>query len=416
MNKIIAGKRQMLIQKEEMPAFRKNSIIYGKILEKSGDLAVIQIGDTKLKAMIDSSLPSSGTYWYEVKSSKEGNSVLLKMLTKANGRDEPSDAPQFILKLLKEANIARTKEHVDFLQRVLREHPGITRKDLQQVLQHAADSGSDHPAKLMSSLSFALKNNLPLSDAVINSLCEVQSRVTLYDQLKQLNSVIETEKLPLNALKAQIGSMVAQDFANNANNLAGVLSFFQKQLGLKGEISLLQQLAKGADLIHQEDSLKLLLLTASQNQTNQAVKEKIDQLISKLNGQALLGADQGITQHCFMQIPLHYGQFQSDLNIEWTGRKNERGEIDPDYCRVLFYLNMNVLKDIMIDLHIQNRIMTVTIYNQFKDPSLIEILHKMEVNEQIPEELYQAVAEIFSFIYHVDKEAETMSEKSKGQD
>jgi hypothetical protein len=87
MNKIIAGKSQILIQKEEMPAFRKNSIIYGKILEKSGDLAVIQIGDSKLKAMIDSSLPSSGTYWFEVKSSKEGNSVLLKMLSKADDRN-----------------------------------------------------------------------------------------------------------------------------------------------------------------------------------------------------------------------------------------------------------------------------------------------------------------------------------------
>jgi flagellar biosynthesis protein len=51
-----------------------------------------------------------------------------------------------------------------------------------------------------------------------------------------------------------------------------------------------------------------------------------------------------------------------------------------------------------------------------EDPSLIEILHKMEVNEQIPEELYQAVAEIFSFLYQVDKEAETMSEKSKELD
>lgn len=40
----------------------------------------------------------------------------------------------------------------------------------------------------------------------------------------------------------------------------------------------------------------------------------------------------------------------------------------------------------------------------------------MEVNEQIPEELYQAAAEIFSFIYHVDKVAETMSEKNKGID
>lgn len=201
MNKIIAGKRQILLQKEEMPAFRRNSIVYGEILEKSGDLAVIQIGDSKLKAMIDSSLPSSGTYWFEVKSSKEGNSVLLKMLSKADVPEDPSDAPQFILKLLKESNAARTKDYADFLQRMLRENPGISRKDLQQLLQHAAETGNDNPAKLMSSISFALKNNLPLSPAVINSLNEVQSSETLYDQLKQLISVIETENLPLHALK-----------------------------------------------------------------------------------------------------------------------------------------------------------------------------------------------------------------------
>ncbi|WP_191561733.1 EscU/YscU/HrcU family type III secretion system export apparatus switch protein [Metabacillus idriensis] len=41
-----------------------------------------------------------------------------------------------------------------------------------------------------------------------------------------------------------------------------------------------------------------------------------------------------------------------------------------------------------------------------EDPSLIEVLHIMEVDEQIPEELYLAVAEIFSFIYQVDKQAE----------
>lgn len=51
-----------------------------------------------------------------------------------------------------------------------------------------------------------------------------------------------------------------------------------------------------------------------------------------------------------------------------------------------------------------------------EDPSLIEVLHKMEVNEQIPEELYQTVAEIFSFLYLADKEAETMQVNDKGRD
>lgn len=38
-----------------------------------------------------------------------------------------------------------------------------------------------------------------------------------------------------------------------------------------------------------------------------------------------------------------------------------------------------------------------------EDPSLVEVLNKLEINEQIPENLYQAVAEIFAFIYRTDQ-------------
>ncbi|QED47527.1 EscU/YscU/HrcU family type III secretion system export apparatus switch protein [Cytobacillus dafuensis] len=38
-----------------------------------------------------------------------------------------------------------------------------------------------------------------------------------------------------------------------------------------------------------------------------------------------------------------------------------------------------------------------------EDPSLIELLGKLNINEQIPEELYQAVAEVFAFVYKTDQ-------------
>ncbi|MHA6258693.1 FlhB-like flagellar biosynthesis protein [Sporosarcina sp. CAU 1771] len=39
-----------------------------------------------------------------------------------------------------------------------------------------------------------------------------------------------------------------------------------------------------------------------------------------------------------------------------------------------------------------------------EDPSLIEILGQLNIDESIPEELYKAVSEVFAYIYHVDKE------------
>ncbi|SDN27494.1 EscU/YscU/HrcU family type III secretion system export apparatus switch protein [Alkalicoccus daliensis] len=39
-----------------------------------------------------------------------------------------------------------------------------------------------------------------------------------------------------------------------------------------------------------------------------------------------------------------------------------------------------------------------------EDSSLVELLSQLEVNEKIPDNLYEVVAEIFAFIYKVDKE------------
>ena len=39
-----------------------------------------------------------------------------------------------------------------------------------------------------------------------------------------------------------------------------------------------------------------------------------------------------------------------------------------------------------------------------KDESLIALLSEVDINERIPEELYGVVAELFAFIYQLDKE------------
>ncbi|MFD1414612.1 EscU/YscU/HrcU family type III secretion system export apparatus switch protein [Oceanobacillus jeddahense] len=41
-----------------------------------------------------------------------------------------------------------------------------------------------------------------------------------------------------------------------------------------------------------------------------------------------------------------------------------------------------------------------------EDPSLVEVLAELNINEQIPEELFQVVSEVFAFIYQTDKQTE----------
>lgn len=39
-----------------------------------------------------------------------------------------------------------------------------------------------------------------------------------------------------------------------------------------------------------------------------------------------------------------------------------------------------------------------------EDKSLVALLSELNINEQIPDELYHAVAEVFSYIYHIDQQ------------
>ena len=47
----------------------------------------------------------------------------------------------------------------------------------------------------------------------------------------------------------------------------------------------------------------------------------------------------------------------------------------------------------------------------YEDPNLVQLLGQLDMNESIPEELYQAVAEVFAFIYRLDKEHKNLSRR-----
>ena len=50
-----------------------------------------------------------------------------------------------------------------------------------------------------------------------------------------------------------------------------------------------------------------------------------------------------------------------------------------------------------------------------EDPSLVELLAELNINETIPEGLYEAVAEVFAFIYQADQDAKEGWEHSRGK-
>ncbi len=50
-----------------------------------------------------------------------------------------------------------------------------------------------------------------------------------------------------------------------------------------------------------------------------------------------------------------------------------------------------------------------------KDEDLIELLSQIDIDKEIPDSMYKAVAEIFSFIYDLSNNKNTIDERLKGK-
>ncbi|WP_339227691.1 hypothetical protein NSQ77_19260 [Oceanobacillus sp. FSL K6-2867] len=116
-----------------------------------------------------------------------------------------------------------------------------------------------------------------------------------------------------------------------------------------------------------QQSLKAMLLQFVQ-QSNGAVQEKAGQLLHFINGMQLNAINETESMiQASLQIPAEKLGLVNDLELEFESRKTEDGNVNPDYCRILFYLELNQLKQTIIDMHIQKRSVTVTIYNDIQE-------------------------------------------------
>ncbi|WJY28754.1 hypothetical protein [Sporosarcina trichiuri] len=126
---------------------------------------------------------------------------------------------------------------------------------------------------------------------------------------------------------------------------------------------------KEPDIQQIQDSLKPHLVALLQNSSaGPALREAAEAAVSRLNGPPLQSVDTGAQQQIIMQLPLTLQGSRIDATLEWNGRLKDDGKIDPDHARVLFYLDLEALKKTVVDMQVQNKVITLTIFNG--DPRL----------------------------------------------
>jgi hypothetical protein len=151
---------------------------------------------------------------------------------------------------------------------------------------------------------------------------------------------------------------------------------FLSALGLSYEQQLSEVLKDGEiGKAQVSETLKSLVLRLLNENPPPAVKEAAELVLNKLTGFQLLSQEAGPIQQLVVQIPFMLGGKTNELTMQWSGKKTEDGKIDADFCRVLFYLKLKHLDDVIVDMQVQNRIMSVQIFNE--NPTLRKMAEEM---------------------------------------
>lgn len=144
---------------------------------------------------------------------------------------------------------------------------------------------------------------------------------------------------------------------------------FLSSLGLSYERDLAEAFKDSIeDKTQPAESLKPHLIRLLNENPPHAVKEAAEQLLNKITGFQLLSQETGPIQQLIVQMPFIIGGKMSEVTVQWSGQKTEDGQINADFCRVLFYLKLEHLDETIVDMQVQNRILSMQVINQH--PSL----------------------------------------------
>ncbi|HJF31531.1 MAG TPA: hypothetical protein K8V56_07100 [Sporosarcina psychrophila] len=134
-----------------------------------------------------------------------------------------------------------------------------------------------------------------------------------------------------------------------------------RSFGLNYEAGLL---GKEPDFGRLAETLKPQLLALMHDPSvSAALRDAAETVVTRMNGPLLQSGENGVQHQLVMQVPLEFFGKCIDTTLEWNGRMKEDGKIDPDFARILFYLELESIEKTVIDMQVQNRVVTVTVFN-----------------------------------------------------
>ncbi|UJL47921.1 hypothetical protein KFZ58_08755 [Virgibacillus sp. NKC19-16] len=361
---------------------RSGQIIQGKIVKLYPDnKAQLQLGSQRMVAQLEAALSTGEKYHFQVRT--KDNAIHLKVL----GEQLKNRTQENVTQLLHQLGLKVSKANTAFVQTLIHENIPFDKNQLLQAFQLLNSSqNKEHTQEILKNM---IADKLPITDSIKQAL-SMKNTYGFSEQMKALLQALQQDTNQTQ-LKNRLNQMVEHLLSNQdkafmlASPRDQLLTTINQTLlftGLTYENQLLN-----ANIQQQSVTIKAMLMQLL-HEGDGALHGRPQQLLHFINGMQLQSVNEF---HNYLKahlvIPGARLGIANDLELDFEGGKTESGEINPDYCRILFYLDLSNLNKTIIDMNIQKRSVAVTIFNDFETiqehfvslkPMLIDGLGKLD--------------------------------------
>ncbi len=347
-------------------------IIKGKVLQLLPERqALLQIGGMKVLAQLESTLEPGERVWLQVQAT--GQPIQLKAITRSEkGIIKNNSSNGQLADLAKALEFDSSPEHKELLTRLIHAKVPLTKDTISIYKSVLKEMGGESESIEM--ILLAVRRGMPLSKEVLQGLRAFfygkgwtemvnllqQEIVQSFRQAPLSFSPEIRQKLELLLQQLEVFQSVEPTSADSIRE--GLVDIFKK-MGLLDRMNEVEVVNRSTQTMNITDLLEELRKTLSLIPHGEKVSDSMEKIIQFVRGQQLMvsSSENGL-QQLVLHIPLMAFQNHSFLQIE--AKKRGNGEMDPDHCRLLFCLEMSHLGDIMLDVRIVNRIVSINVVGQ----------------------------------------------------
>lgn len=194
--------------------------------------------------------------------------------------------------------------------------------------------------------------------SILTSLSGTRADAKIMEQMTLVTS--QSSQLPI--MKVVNQAELAVQSGMNQKAIEQMIKQVLNDIGFSYEAKFGQT---SANLSQMNETLKPQLVALLQDAAIAfPVREAAETLVSRMNGLQILSGENGPQHQLLMQVPLDFLGKRMDATLQWNGRMKEDGKIDSNYARIMFYLDLASLKETVIDMQVQNRVISVNIFNE----------------------------------------------------